>query len=1022
MDYSQHGNNRRKRSQNPHTMRVRNKIGLLIMRVMFAVVLIGGFAGLGLLLGVYMGILNNAPALDIRALGPISPRALHHAGFTAPGDATFDTPLSSFIVTQDGDVIETLHAGHNRELVPFEYIPQHLIYAFVAIEDERFFEHNGIDPRGIVRAMYVTTLPDRAPEGASTITQQLVKNMLRVMDNDFITKLQEQYLAINFERYLVAEFTQLGYSDPQLAAKNFILQSYLNMISLGRQNYGVQAAAWFYYGVCVSELNIAQSATIAAITQNPSRFPPDTRPENNWRRTRLVLRNMHRLGFISDEEFEDAMRQRPVLCHETGDQLYTDDGEPRYIGYVYDTIFRTYGGGTRPMMSEFDCFTDALLDQLRDDLMIEFNLNTEQANHRIFNTGLRIYSTQDIPMQGVVDRAFLNEQLWPREGAGVGFSIEVTHYMTVYNSITQQRRHYWDRRTVDNMAQAEAFIAERHERLLTTADEIVDERIFKLPQPQGAFVIMDHHNGHVKAMRGIRGPKDGNRAFNRATQATRSPGSQMKPLVPFAVLIEVSGMAPSTVIDDIPFTLPNPGGGRAWSPGNHWTGFRGLTTIRNGIYASGNVISARGAADPSIVHAGMPAMTRFLEQMGVTTLAPHDGPAIVLGGMTHGMRLIELAGAYATLANLGEYNRPILYTRVYDHDGRLLLENGNNPQRVFRATTAYLVTHAMMDTVTRGTGGPANWTAGSGLRGQIPIAGKTGTSQSNRDLGFVGYTPYFTAAFWIGNDNEQAMHRRTREFHTPMWRTIMEEIHLLLEKPPRQFTRPAGIVTASVCLDSGHSPSEYCRSDPRGNRVRSEVFAAGNVPSQTCRVHQYFTHCSESGMIAGSNCPYWAVVSRVGLVRAQPIDHIEEGVTDRQWEVPLAVRQGLSCAYCQDGAGQGLVQGDGLPVWDPDSGRWVILPPAGQQQPDVAGGATVTDTPPATDLDLPAWGVHTSPLTPVPVPTPSPTPTPIPSPLPTPDTTWQGLGVTPEAPSLPETQPTDQTDAPSPFLNPFLTP
>jgi penicillin-binding protein 1A len=519
----------------------------------------------------------------------------------------------------------------------------------------------------------------------------------------------------------------------------------------------------------------------------------------------------------------------------------------------------------------------------------------------------------------------LDESLWP--GTDVGFTIEVTHNMTVYNTITQQTRTHRDRRDVRSLEEAEAFIEEMKERVLTHADEVVAERTFKLPQPQGAFILIDHYTGHVLAMRGIRGEKQGNRAFNRATEATRSPGSQMKPLVPFAPLFELGLMQPSTVIDDIPFYLPNPGG-RGWAPLNHWDSgrvFRGLTTARNAIYASGNVVSARAAADPRLDnHAGVPTMFRFLELMGISTLSPMDGPAIVLGGITRGTKLIELAGAYATIANHGEFNRPVLYTRVLDHEGNILLENPHNPQRVLAATTAYLLTHSMVDTVRIGTGPRVNWTPDSGLRGQIPIAGKTGTSQNNRDLGFVGYTPYFTAAFWIGNDNEQPLHRRTREFHLPMWRTIMQEVHLELDLPARSFTRPAGIVTARVCLDSGHLPTEYCRTDPRGDRTISEVFAAGLVPTHHCRVHQQHTYCTESGMLACENCPYWLVTTRVGLVRPMPIDDIEATVTDRHLEFPLGVRQGLTCAYHVAG---GFFAGPSNPwLWDFETGQWVPNP------------------------------------------------------------------------------------------------
>jgi penicillin-binding protein 1A len=981
MDYSQFGN--KKRGRSPQTTRVRNKVGLLILRISISVMLIVGFAGLGAGIGVYMGILNNSPELDIRGLGPISPRAFE-TGFlgAVPGNSS----LTSFIVcAKTGEERERLHAGINSQFVSLGDVPQHLIYAFVAIEDERFFEHNGVDPRGIMRALYVNFFDASrtTTEGASTITQQLVKNMLSVRDNTFITKLQEQHIAINFENHLVEEFARLGYANPRDEAKNFIIQSYLNIVPLGQTNIGVQAAAWFYYGVCVSELSIVQSATIASITQWPTRFPPDIRPQNNWRRTKLVLRNMHRLGFISDEEYEEALQERPVLDPETGEQLYDDDGEPLMLGIVYDTIFRTDGGGTRQLTSEFDCFTDALLSQVREDLIIQHGLTPDRADWRIFESGIRIYSTQDTQKQAAVDRAFLDESLWP--GQGVGFTIEVTHYMSVNNSITQENRHYRRQHDAANIAAAEKWVENLRESLLTHADVIVEERTFMTPQPQGAFVLIDHHTGHVLAMRGIRGEKQTNRAFNRATEATRSPGSQMKPLAPFAPLIDLGIMQPATVIDDIPFYLANPSG-RGWRPGNHWGAntFRGLSTLRNAIYASGNVVSARAAADPTIPHAGVSTMVSYLEKMGISTIAPHDGAAMVLGGMTHGTKLIELTGAYATIANLGEYNRPVLYTRVLDHAGNIILENPHNPQRVLRATTAYLLTDCMKDTIggrAGATGGRANWSAGSGLRGQIPIAGKTGTSQSNRDLGFAGFTPYFTAAIWMGNDNETPLHTRAREFHTPLWRVIMEEVHKGL--PARSFERPQGITSASACLDSGHTPTSFCQNDPRGNRSRSEIFAIGQTPSQSCRVHQEFTYCTESEMLANTHCPDWAVVTRVGIVRSNPIDDISASVSDRYLEFPLTVRQGLTCTYHFSGGWDSGFTGGNF--WDGmhQNPEHIICMITGLIMPNPNYIPTSTPLPPN---EFPTDNDSEEPAESLPIPTPTPMPTP------TPQSVWGGLG------------------------------
>ncbi|MCL2216075.1 MAG: transglycosylase domain-containing protein [Defluviitaleaceae bacterium] len=906
MDYSQLGSKRRTRV--PHTTRVRNKIGLLALRVTLAVVLIGGFAAFGAGMGLWLGILRNAPEL-------------YTDGIFAAG---MIERTSVVINMHTGEEMERLHAGRNFEHVSLNQIPLHVQNAFIAIEDERFREHNGIDIRAIGRAINVIFETRGArTEGASTITQQFIKNTLGRWDADIITKLQEQYLAVSFERQLTEDFARMGYENPRERAKDFILEAYLNIINLGRQNIGVQAAALFYYNVEVQYLTIAQAATIAAITQNPTRFPPDTRPEANWQRTQTVLDRMLRNGFITEEEHEEAMAYEILEC---GTEL----------GLVYRTIFRVDGGGTRPLLSPFDCFMDAMLDQVRDDLMAEFGITRDQADTWIFTRGLQIESTQCANMQAIVDSAFLNEALWP--GPEGGFTIEVEYHLSVFNHITQQVRHYRRQHTANSMAEAEAFIYNLQNELLTANDEIQAERRFLTPQPQGAFVLMDHHTGHVLAIRGIRGEKEGNRVFNRATQATRPPGSQLKPLA-FAAAFNLGIMQPSTVIDDIPFTLIE-AGAPPWSPRNHWgSNFRGHMTARTAIYASANVVSARAVADPTIPHLGVPAFHAFLYNLGINTLHENDGAAVVLGGMTHGVHLIELTGAYAAIANMGEFNRPMLYNRVLDYYGNVLLENRDGPQRVLSRNAAYLTIHSMMDTVTVGTGGRANWSnpaMRSGGANHIPIAGKTGTSQDNRDLGFAGSTPYFTAAFWIGNDNNTVLHRGTNQYHTPMWRHIMEEIHRDL--PPRQFERPETIRTATVCRDSGHLATEFCRADPRGNRARGEVFAAGLVPTQECRVHQQFTYCEVSGHMAGHFCPPDHVITRVGMIRAWPIDHLTEYVRDRAHEIPLAVREGRVCYihtewYHLWGGHTHTYPGE-YPSWYNDPDTWVSpFPGFGQPQP-----------------------------------------------------------------------------------------
>jgi len=856
MDYSQLGTKRRKRLQRSQTTRVRNKIALLTLRVALGIVLIGGFALIGAGLGLYRGILDAAPELDWNLI---------HSRYVS----------SSIICGQTGEELVRLHGGHNHESVSLDLIPMHLRLAFIAIEDERFFEHNGVDIRGMGRAAHTLIATGGATtQGASTITQQLVKNMKEQFESDLIFKLQEQYLAIRLEQHLTEQYAAMfgGCMETgRMMAKDAILEAYLNIINLGRQNYGVQAAAWFYYGVCVSELTIAQSATIAAITQNPSAFPPDTRPERNWERAQLVLANMYRLEFITSEEYYAALNSN-----------------------VYDTIFRMESGGLRPITSQFDCFTDAILSQVRADLMAMGMPGTE-ADRLIFSGGLQIFSTQDHRMQAAIDRVFLDDSYWPT--AAQGFSIDVNYQMTVLNSITGQRRHYPLQENFRNLEEYHAFLYNWQNQRKHATDEIDSYVEIITPQPQGAFVVMDHHNGHVLAMRGIRGERQGNRLFCRASRATRSPGSQMKPLT-FGAGIEMGIFYPAYVIDDIPFSNENP-----W-PRNWWgSTFEGFNTVRRAIYRSMNVVSVRAVADERIEHVGLENMFNFVSNLGFTSLVYRRGTftdavaAMPLGGLTDGVILVELAAAYAAIANHGNYNRPVFYTHILDMDGNILLENTHNPRRVMRETTAYMLVSSMMDTM-RGsgaTGHQINWADDVAMRQNIPISGKTGTSQVVRDLGFTGFTPYYTAAIWMGNDNNFPMNQRNNH-HLPMWRSIMQEIHQ--GYAPRSFIRPPDIVTRSVCRDSGHTPGPFCTMDPRGSRVTSDIFASGQAPSQTCEVHQQFTYCTVSGRLRGPNCDHENVVTRVGHVRAIPIvGNIT--VLHRHLEFPSGVLEGLICDTCE---------------------------------------------------------------------------------------------------------------------------
>ncbi|MCL2528234.1 MAG: penicillin-binding transpeptidase domain-containing protein, partial [Defluviitaleaceae bacterium] len=396
----------------------------------------------------------------------------------------------------------------------------------------------------------------------------------------------------------------------------------------------------------------------------------------------------------------------------------------------------------------------------------------------------------------------------------------------------------------------------------------------------------------------VRGEKVMSRTHCRATIATRSPGSQLKPLI-FGVGFDLGIMTPATTIEDRPWAIHPPGGAR-YQPRNWWgSSYRGLQTARSAIHTSMNVLSVAALVD----YVGIETNFAYMLNLGFTTLEGETTggrawsdriPALALGGLTEGVILLELAAAYATVANQGVYNRPVFYTHVLDRNGNLFLESAHPPRQVFRRESAYLLTHTMVDTLH--AAGATGHRQRFSNRSDIAIAGKTGTSQQTRDSGFVGFTPFLTGAVWLGYDTPRVMSGATG-YRETLWRTIMERVHA--DFPARSFERPSGIVSASVCRDSGHPATDLCRTDPRGNRVVTEIFAQGNIPSTPCHIHGQFTICVNTGYLAGPNCHPYHVETRVGLV-LPPLPDFAHNASIRYRHMAFsdAVAEGLECSYC----------------------------------------------------------------------------------------------------------------------------
>lgn len=726
------------------------------------------------------------------------------------------TGYMSKVYDKDGNEIETLAAsGANREHASLDNIPKDLQHAFIAIEDERFYKHNGVDIKGVIRAAFTSLISfGKESQGASTITQQLLKNNYFTQwmsENNFIErfnrKIQEQYLAVKLEDYM---------------DKDEILENYLNTINLGSNTLGVQAASNKYFNKSVSDLNLAESAVIAAITQNPSKYNPITNPENNKTRQLEVLKRLLRQDYITEDEYEKALSDN-----------------------VYDRISTINNGGSGNTATSY--FVDALTDQLADDLMEEKGYSESEAYQKIYSGGLKIYSTQDSHIQKICDEEANNQENYPTKPK-VSFAYRLTINKkdgSTKNYSDQTMLSYYQKSNpnytidFDTEAQAAAAIEKYKSEIMEPGDSIPEggETVSYTLQPQVAFTVMDHNNGTVVALVGGRGSKDGSKTLNRATDITRQPGSTFKIVTAYAPALDAANLTLATVQDDAPMSYAN-----GQSINNYDFSFRGFTTLREGITNSINIVTVK-----TLTQIGTGLGMEYAKNLGITTLVSGDNnQALSLGGITNGVTNLELTGAYATIANEGKYYKPTFYTKVEDNSGKVIIDNSKRtPKDVLKETSAWLLTSAMKDVMTQGTGTPANFEG-------MAVAGKSGTTTKNRDTLFAGYTPYYTCVIWGGNDDNAV--QGSTSYSKAIWKAAMKRIHEGLAY--KDFNMPSGITQVSVCKKSGKLPIEgVCDNDPRGNMVYTEYFANGTEPKDTCDHHTGVTICNESQQIATEYCP-----------------------------------------------------------------------------------------------------------------------------------------------------------------------
>lgn len=750
-------------SHTPHEQnrshRKKKKSGT-VWKVIGTLLAIGLVTGL-MFMGIFMVYVNTVlePELDVDI-------------------SAYTLKQSSTVYYQDkatGEWLELtkLHGTENRTLVDFEDIPDHVWKALVSIEDERFFEHGGVDWKSTARAIF-DKLTGSSTRGGSTITQQVIKNATGDKDVTIKRKVTEIFRALRLSK---------NYSRDE------ILETYLNLVYFGKGSYGIEAAAESYFGKTVGELTVAEAAAIVGITQNPYKYDPskgDWYREQNKERQLTVLYKMHELGYLDDAEYEQAENEKLVFTWDE-DYVPKDADEAEAISNsAYDSYF-----------------VERMFNDIVADMVAEKGYETEVAKTMLYTGGYSIYCTVDPEIQSIVESV------------------------------------YADRNNLN-------YTSAKGELL------------------QSGATIIDNSTGNIVAVAGRVGEREGRFLLDYST-VVRQCGSAIKPLSVYAPALDAGVITPASVIDDYPVQMMNDS---VW-PVNAYSGYRSIMTLQDAIRNSSNPTAVRTIQELTL----SASYTFMTEKLGFTTLTNDDitaAGALALGGLSKGVTTREMAAAYASFANSGIYTTPRTYIEVKDHNGNTILENKTESHVAMKESTAYAMNELLKEVVNSGTGTGAKFSG-------MTIAGKTGSTNSNNDRYFVGYTPYYTAAVWVGYNTPTRIVASGNPAAT-MWKTFMSRIHEGL--PNKDFdVSGSDMESVTVCTQTGLLPSGSCPT----HTVR---VAKGSAPALTCDAHISVSICADTGLLASEYCPN--VTSLNVLDLSQPNVSEGWGYTREQVIKPLS--------------------------------------------------------------------------------------------------------------------------------------
>jgi penicillin-binding protein 1A len=908
-----------------------------------------GIIGAATGIGIIMAVIQDVPEIDYTKVA---------------------TSLNenSVILDEEGQLIEKIQAVEFRTIVDISQIPEQVQNAFIAIEDERFRTHNGFDLKRIFGALWADIKARQVVQGASTITQQLVKNLYLFDEvdkhnlvNDVKRKIREVYLAIEMDKNL---------------SKDQILNAYLNTVNLGRGAYGVQAAAELYFDKDVSELTLVETAMLAAVPKSPTAYSPYIllKPED-VEETHVVLGSVNVLGtnYTAIVNKENIKRRKTVLITMLNNKFITREQYDEALAQDPADIIKI----TKKINANIETsyFNDYVKDQVTKDLMKEKGYTKKQAGDLIRKGGLTIYSTMDIGMQsnleGIYDQfTDLILKATHKTRASIKGAVLVNRNNRINNNIADSRNKiiYYEQPqlynkdyeliidkgdySIDdsgnliitspkvnyrNFDTAAHYIIDGDKNLLTFAAGyiqnlewspsestpkikilksdrenkrvIVSNRFLNftddyyridtngnlllnpkylvvnkngIVQPQSSTIIMDYRTGKIKALVGGR-DIEGQKLYNRATSA-RQPGSSLKPLSVYLPALD-SGLTAASTMDDIPYYTAS---GKRW-PAN-WYGtrtaakddnYRGINTLREAVQQSINVSAVK-----YLEYIGIPTSIQYLGKLHlIDTENPSNDSfisakeaqakgsgvfdenlsALALGGMSHGISPLRMTAGYGAIANNGEYIEPIAYTKVLDRHGKVLLEKTPTSNIVTSPQVAYIMSDILESVISKGIGTaaaiyPRNTT--------IPVAGKTGTTQNKSDAWFVGYTPYYVSATWIGNDSPAIKLSEGSKLAANLWRIVMKEMHKDL--PAKGFDKPSGLTTVAVCKDSGLLPNELCSRAISGSTVYNEIFIKGTEPKEKCNIHVEVPIDTTTNKLATLMTPMEFIEKKVVIKREPP--------------------------------------------------------------------------------------------------------------------------------------------------------